>query len=356
MRSRLNSRSSRSWMISRCSRPRKPQRKPKPSAALVSASKWKRGVVEAQLGERLAQLLELGGIDREQAAEHHRHAGLEAGQHLGRGLAVVGDRVADLAVGDGLDAGDDEADLARAQLGHVGGLGREDADLVEVVAPRPPPSCGSSGPCFSTPSFTRTSVTTPRYGSYQLSTSSAFSGASRSPLGAGRRLTMASSTSSMPRPVLAETMTASDVSMPITSSISLHTRSGSADGQVDLVQDRDDLVVRFDRVIGVGQRLRLDALAGIDHQQRALAGGQRAADLVGEVDMAGRVHQVQDVGLAVLGLVVEAHGLRLDGDAALALDIHRIEHLVVELALAHRAAGASAAGRPACSCHGRYGR
>src|SRR5271165_4447189 len=41
MRSRLNSRSSRSWMISRCSSPRKPQRKPKPSAAEVSISKEK---------------------------------------------------------------------------------------------------------------------------------------------------------------------------------------------------------------------------------------------------------------------------------------------------------------------------
>ena len=37
-RSRSNSRSSRSWMISMCSRPRKPQRKPKPSAWLVSGS------------------------------------------------------------------------------------------------------------------------------------------------------------------------------------------------------------------------------------------------------------------------------------------------------------------------------
>ena len=142
----------------------------------------------------------------------------------------------------------------------------------------------------------------------------------------------------MPRPVLAETRTASDVSRPITSSISLQHALGLGRRQVDLVQDRDDLVIGVDRLIDVGQRLRLDALAGIDHQQRALAGGQRAADLVGEVDMARRVHQVQHVGLAVLRRVVEPHGLRLDGDAALALDVHRIEHLVVELALGHRAA------------------
>ena len=92
-----------------------------------------RGVVEAELGERLAQHLELGGIGREETAEDHRDAGLEAGQHLGRGLAVVGDRVAHLAVGDCLYAGDDEADLARSELRHVGGLGCEDADFVEIV-------------------------------------------------------------------------------------------------------------------------------------------------------------------------------------------------------------------------------
>ena len=44
--------------------------------------------------------------------------------------------------------------------------------------------------------------------------------------------------------------------------------------------------------------------------------------------MAGRVDQVEDVVLAVVGVVVEAHGLRLDGDAALALDVHVVEHLL----------------------------
>ena len=41
IRSRSYSRVSRSWMISRCRRPRKPQRKPKPNAADVSISKLK---------------------------------------------------------------------------------------------------------------------------------------------------------------------------------------------------------------------------------------------------------------------------------------------------------------------------
>jgi len=99
--------------------------------------------------------------------------------------------------------------------------------------------------------------------------------------------------------------------------------------QVDLVEHRHDLVIVVERLIDIGERLRLDTLAGVDHQERALAGGERPVDLIGEVDMAGRVDQVEDVILAVVGAVIEPHRLRLDGDAALALDVHRVEHLLL---------------------------
>ena len=86
-------------------------------------------------------------------------------------------------------------------------------------------------PRFIRPSLIRTRMTTPRYWSYQLSTSSAFSGAFGSPFGAGSRVTRASSTPSMFSPVLALISTASEVSRPITSSICCFTRSGSAAGR-----------------------------------------------------------------------------------------------------------------------------
>ena len=98
-------------------------------------------------------------------------------------------------------------------------------------------------------------------------------------------------------------------------------------GQVDLVDHRHDLMVVLDRLVDVGQGLRLDALGGVDDQQRALAGGEAAAHLIGEIDMAGRVHQVEDVVLPVLRLVIEPDGLRLDGDPALLLELHIVEHL-----------------------------
>ena len=111
---------------------------------------------------------------------------------------------------------------------------------------------------------------------------------------------------------------------------------GLGGGQVDLVEHRDDLEVRVDRQVEVGQRLRLDALRGVDEQDGALAGFQAPADLVGEVDVAGGVDHVQDVVGAVL-LPGQAHRLALDRDAALALDVHPVQVLGAHLPPVHDA-------------------
>ncbi len=127
-------------------------------------------------------------------------------------------------------------------------------------------------------------------------------------------------------------------------------------GQVDLVEDRHDLVIVVERLVDIGERLRLDALARIDHEQRALAGRERAVHLIGEIDMPGRVDQVEHIVLAVVRAIGEAHGLRLDGDAALALDVHRVR----APARAHpfRARRdrpwSGSGGRRASICRGRY--
>jgi len=49
------------------------------------------------------------------------------------------------------------------------------------------------------------------------------------------------------------------------------------------------------------------------------------------------VHQVQDISLTILRLVVQADSLGLDGDAALALDVHIVEDLLGHLALGQAA-------------------
>ena len=98
--------------------------------------------------------------------------------------------------------------------------------------------------------------------------------------------------------------------------------------EVDLVHDRRDLEVVLDREVRIRERLRLDALRGVDDEQRSLARLERARDLVREVDVTGGVDQVQ-----LVPLPGHAHGLRLDRDPALALEVHRVEHLLAHLAL-----------------------
>ena len=83
-----------------------------------------------------------------------------------------------------------------------------------------------------------------------------------------------------------------------------------------------------ERQIAVRQRLCFDALAGIDDEDCALAGGQTAADLVLEVHMARGVDEVELIGLAVVGLVAHGHGAGLDRDAALLLNVHVVQNLV----------------------------
>ena len=65
--------------------------------------------------------------------------------------------------------------------------------------------------------------------------------------------------------------------------------------------------------------LRLDALVGIEHADRAVEHAQRTLDLDGEVDVAGRVDDVEPLAVPERG----GRGRR-DGDAALLLLLHPI--------------------------------
>ncbi len=68
---------------------------------------------------------------------------------------------------------------------------------------------------------------------------------------------------------------------------------GAGDSQVDLVQHRDNGQFAFHRQICIGDCLRLHALEGIDKENDSLAGSEAARDFVAEIDMAGRVDEVQ---------------------------------------------------------------
>src|SRR6516162_7071069 len=73
-------------------------------------------VIEAKLAHGGAQRLEIGGVDREQTAKHHRNCWTKARQRRGHRLAFVGNGVANAGVGDFLDRGSEKTDLARAEL------------------------------------------------------------------------------------------------------------------------------------------------------------------------------------------------------------------------------------------------
>jgi hypothetical protein len=81
----------------------------------------------------------------------------------------------------------------------------------------------------------------------------------------------------------------------------------------------------------VGERLGLDSLGRVDDEDGALARLEAVTDLVGEVDVPGRVDEVQPIGLAVARLVLDPDGPRLDGDPLLALEVHRVEDLARHL-------------------------
>ncbi len=296
------------------------------------------GVVEAQFGETVAQPLVIGGIGRKEAAEDDRLHRLETGQRGSGRAAVLGDRVADPAIRDGLDAGGDEADLAGTEgrggdalrcedadpLDHVDGAGRHQPDLLP----------GAERPVLDAHQDDDAEIrVVPAVDQQRLQ--------GRRGLALGRR---------QPRderlqhgldvePGLGRN---EDRVRGVEADHVLDLRSdalGFGRRQVDLVQHRHDLVPGLDRLIDIGQRLRLDPLAGIDDEERAFAGGERPAHLIGEIDMARRVHQVEDVAFAVLGAVFEAHGLRLDGDAALALQFHAVQDLLAHLARGKPARG-----------------
>ena len=102
---------------------------------------------------------------------------------------------------------------------------------------------------------------------------------------------------------------------------------------VDLVQYGDDFEVVSHSQIEVRYGLRLNALRGVHHQQRAFARGDGARNFVREVHVSRSVDQVERIQLSVAGLVFHLDRVALDGDALFAFEVHIVEHLRLHFAL-----------------------
>ena len=132
MSERLNSRSSRSRMISMWSSPRKPASESEAERAGCLGLEGERGVIDSQLLERVAEFGVLIAIDGIEPTEHHR-LGLEvAGQGLAS-AAIVRDGFTRAGLADVLDARDQIPDLARPRRGNRRRHRQTNADLLDVV-------------------------------------------------------------------------------------------------------------------------------------------------------------------------------------------------------------------------------
>jgi hypothetical protein len=115
-----------------------------------------------------------------------------------------------------------------------------------------------------------------------------------------------------------------------------HRLVGVGIGQVDLVHGGDDDQPGIPGQVVVGQALRLDPLGRVHQQDGPLARHQAPGHLVGEVDVPGRIDQVQlEFVVGARGRVRQPDGLGLDGDASLALEVHAVQVLLPHLALGH---------------------
>ena len=160
----------------------------------------------------------------------------------------------------------------------------------------------------------------------------------------------------MPMPSLALARIALEASRPMTSSISLSDPLRLGARQIDLVDHRKNFQIVIERHVHVGHRLRFDSLSRVDDEQRTLAGRQAARYFVSEIDVPGGVDQIELILFAVLGSVAQADRTGLDGNTALALEVHAVENLIGFLPRADRAGEFEQAGRPTSICRDRYAR
>src|SRR5690606_41216537 len=296
-----------------------------------------RRVVQRELLQRLAKRIVVVRDDREEAREDARPHALETGKRRHVALIRRDDRVAERRRVDLLDGRDQIAHLTRHQRLPLARTRREHADAVDEIA--------APGRMHDDSIALRDHAVhdaherddadvavEPRVDDQRLQRLAAAAFRRRNALDDALEQIRDAEAGLRADPHRVLRLDADDV-------LDLPDHALGIGGRhVDLVDDRDDLEPLLDRGVAVRDALRLDALAGVDDEKRTLAGGERARDLVGEVDVTGGVDDVEVVGVTVARGVRKRDALRLDRDAALALEVHRIEHLIGHLTIGKAAA------------------
>ena len=109
--------------------------------------------------------------------------------------------------------------------------------------------------------------------------------------------------------------------------------------KINFVDHRQQGQVVFQRQVEIGDRLRFDPLRRIDNDQRAFARHQRSPHFVRKINVARCIDQIQQIFCSIRSLVIERNRITLDGNAPFTLDIHRVEHLFMQVALRNASAG-----------------
>ena len=289
-----------------------------------------RSVVELQLLERGAQVLVLVGLDGIDTGEDHRLDILESGDGLAGGIVHRGNRIADLHIGRSLDARADVTHIAGADL--VAGLHLEfqHAHLVGIVfaarieeldvvalAQRTVEDAVVGDDAAEGVEHRVENQRLQRGVLVALRRRYAVDDGLEHLLDSHARLARRQENI-----LILASQQVDDLVLHLVNHGRIH---------VDFVQHGDDFEVVAHGQVEVRNGLRLNTLRGIDNQQRTFARGNRARNLVGEVDVSRRIDEVERIEFSVGGTVLHLDGVALDGDALLALELHVVEHLSLHL-------------------------
>ncbi len=77
--------------------------------------------------------------------------------------------------------------------------------------------------------------------------------------------------------------------------------------------------------------MRLDPLTRIHDQDSSFTGGQRSRNLICEVHVPWSVDEIQLIAVPIIGLIIHANRVELDGDPPLPFQLVRVQHLFPHL-------------------------
>ena len=276
---------------------------------------------------QLVVIVRIHGINR---GKNHGFDFAETGQWFETRTIHVSDRIADAHVRDGLYARDDVADLAGGQFFLFDQCDLEDTDRLHLVLGivgheaelHAPPESSGEDPKMDDDASVRIVMAVENEGAEHIGSQA---------LG-GRYALHDRFEQFVDSGALLGRYEHRSVGIQAEIVVDLVLGAGDIGrGHVYLVDDRDDFKVVLEGEVKIGKRLGLDALGGVHQEQRTFAGRNGSGNFVSEIDVARGIDEIELVVDAVGGGVRNRDRLALDGYAALALDVHVVEDLVLEI-------------------------